>query len=370
MIYILIFSSLITLLYVIIITSFLIGWVKTKAFKPNQIEAKIPVSIIIPFRNEGENIANIIHDIINQLYPKNLIDLILVNDHSSDNSLEIANLLCLEELNFRVLELKDEEGKKAALRYGVENSHNELIITTDADCRIGEEWLETIVSFYLKYKPEIIVGPVLNNTNKGLFNAFQNLEFLSLVVSTAGAIGISKPIMANGANLAFNKKLYNEISLNENIASGDDVYLIHEAKRNYRSGIKFLKSNPAVAVTKPSKNINEFIQQRVRWSSKTINYSDIDTLIVACIVFLINLLIILILVTGIYNPFYLIVAAIIFFIKLIVDFPLLYQITRFFNRLNLMRYYLIVQIIYPFYILITVLTGIFSKRTWKGRIIK
>ena len=273
MYYLIIVLVFITALYSLIILTFTFGWIKIKPFKFNQRSSKIPVSIVIPFRNEAENVLNIIHDIKNQTYAKDDFELILVNDHSTDNSVELILTQDLDEIMVKLLNLDINEGKKAALQLGIENSNYELIITTDADCRIGKNWLEIFVDFYLKCNPNIIVGPVLYSESKRCLSHFQNLEFLSLIASTAGAIGISKPIMANGANLAFNKKVYSEINLRSKIASGDDIFLIHSTKKLNRKSIMFLKSKEALVRTASPKNIHQFIQQRIRWASKSIYYN-------------------------------------------------------------------------------------------------
>ncbi|MFC2137899.1 glycosyltransferase [Bacteroidota bacterium] len=368
--YILIAFAIISVLYFIIVFSFLIGWIKIKEFNNDMITTSIPLSIVIPFRNEKNNIEHIINDIQNQTYSKEDFELILINDHSNDSSVEVINTLELNNIKIKILNLENDKGKKAALRYGIESSNNDLIVTTDADCRVGKDWLRSIAAYYLKYKPDVIVGPVLYKEGKGFLNHFYNLEFLSLIASGAGAIGISKPIMANGANLIFDKKVYHELNLKNSIASGDDVFFIHGAKKLYKKSIRFLKSKDAVVLTNAPKNIQEFIQQRIRWSSKSVYYHDFETLLVAWVIFLFNLMIVLLVIMGILHSFSLLLALMALLAKLIIDSPLLFMSSKFFKRLDLMKSYLPAQLLYPFYIVTIIFIGIFYKKTWKERSIK
>jgi len=368
--YIIIIFAIISFLYTVIIICFTIGWIRIKPFIFKKDIPTISVSIVIPFRNEEENILNIIHDIKNQTFKNNCIELILVNDHSTDKSVEIIKKQKLGEIKSKLLNLEQNQGKKAALKLGIENSNHEIITTTDADCRVGKNWLNTIINYYMQNKPKVIVGPVLFKVRKGFLNYFQNLDFLSLIASTAGAIGIFKPIMANGANLTFEKKIFNEINLKKLIASGDDVFLIHETKKRNRNGIIFLKSNEALVITESPKNVKQLLQQRIRWFSKSKYYNDFDAIFTACTVLLFNVLIIFLLIIGIVNPIYLILSFIGFSVKLIIDFPLLLISSKFFGRIYLLKFYPVVQLIYPFYIVGIVILGIFCRSTWKGRAIK
>lgn len=370
--YIYYISAIITLCYFIVIGMLYYGWLKFKKFDDADEIYQLPISIIIAFRNEEKNLRNLIEDIRNQTYPQHLLEIILVNDHSSDNSVEIIRNLIGKSDRIKLVNLVENYGKKQALYKGIRNAANELIITTDADCRLGVNWLKTIAAFYLQHKPSMLVGPVLYDIGKGIFKKLQALEFMSLVGSTAGAIGIKKPIMANGANLAFEKKTYLEHvdRVINSSTSGDDVFLLHAIKKENNNEIRYIKSVEAAVYTEPAKNLADFINQRGRWVSKSKYYDDRDTILIAITVFSINLLVVVLLISTLLNSKFLNFLIIVYCVKTIVDFPILFSVARFYKQSKLLKWLIPLQIIYPFYVVLSSIYGLIGDVNWKDRKIK
>ena len=153
--------------------------------------------------------------------------------------------------------------------------------------KMKNKWLLTIVSFYETKKSKMIVGPVLINSGERIFAQMQSLEFLSLVGAGAGAIGIHKPIMCNGANLAYEREIFLENSddLLTKFASGDDVLFMLKLKKRFRNDISFLKSMEATVFSKAQFSLYDFYQQRKRWISKSRAYNDLDVILTAILVF-------------------------------------------------------------------------------------
>lgn len=369
MIYIYCTAFIFFCIYGFIIINFYYGWKNIRPFSRKNLQLNFPVSIIIPFRNEEKKIDYVIQDILNQEYPAHLYEIILINDHSTDES--VAKIQAIEDKNktLKILHLSGGEGKKQAIKYGIDYSSHNLVITTDADCRINKHWLSTIVSFYLQNKSKVIIGPVLFEEERNFFSKLQSIEFLSLVASSAGAVGVGKPIMANGANLIFEKQLYYEVysKLINEIASGDDVFLIHEVKKKYRNEIKYLKSVDAAIYTQAQKTLRGFINQRIRWAGKSVFYHDNYTIVVSLIVFIINSFLFLFTISGFFKFELLFPALILYIFKSIIDFPLLYKFSNFFKKRKILRYFLLAQLIYPFYIVIITILGLLSNTSWKGR---
>ena len=153
-------------------------------------------------------------------------------------------------------------GKKSALKTGVEVSENELIITTDADCRFNRSWISTIVSFYEEKKPHLIIGPVMIESKTDFFQRFQELEFLSLQAITAGTAAMEEPVMCNGANLAFQKEIWlkHHKEIKEDIQSGDDIFFLQSLKKEKGSKICWLESDDALVRTCPSDSLLAFLK--------------------------------------------------------------------------------------------------------------
>ncbi|OFX20668.1 MAG: hypothetical protein A2041_12970 [Bacteroidetes bacterium GWA2_31_9b] len=354
------------LIYALVILAFATGWVKIKTFTSKTTYQYPKVSIVIAFRNEEENISQLLHSLFAQTYPKDKTEIILVDDHSSDNTVEIIE----SNTDFAIQLVKlpeNQTGKKAALAYGINLSTAEIIITTDADCTMSENWVLSLVNYYLINKPKLLVAPVLFSPAKSMFQKFQSLEFLSLIGSGAGAIGIGRPIMCNGANLLFEKSLYESALLENNYVSGDDIFLLLSAKKKHRKEILFIKSADALVYTKPTQTINDFFKQRIRWTSKSKAYRDFDIVFTAISVAFTNLMLAFTLIASAFNREFLFYFLVMFLIKSIADIMLLVPVTLFFKQQNLMWWFVALQTIYPFYIVFTTLAGIFGKFTWKSR---
>ena len=356
-------------IYFFLILWFYHGWNKTPVYQTGKLPDSIEISVIVAFRNELKSLSELIKDLMNQNYPVHNLEVILVDDHSTDGSFELVRNLTEQNPYFKLIK-NSGNGKKQALSEGIDYSSGELIVTTDADCRMGKNWLETIAAYYLDNKPDMILGPVLPVVNKGFFSEFVALEHFSLIGATAGAAGINHPIMNNGANMAFQRSSLDSIPdpfLTE-IPSGEDVFFMLNLKKISKSKINFLKSNKAVISTKMPSGINEFWQQRLRWVSKSKYYHDADIIISAAIVWWISFLMFATLMAGIFNPVYFLVYTFLFIMKSIPDYLLLSKVLAFFNRPGLIKHFILLQIIYPFYVTLTGIFGlIFVKFRWKDR---
>jgi len=367
----LLLNIIIGFLYVFLITLFIIGWLKIHSFKSNKnFVSDIKISIIVAARNEENNIKNLIEDIINQDLSKDLYELIIINDFSEDDTKHIIEKYSENYHNILLLN-SDSKGKKAALQTGISQAKGQLIATTDADCRIGNEWLSTIYSYYKKYNPKMIVAPVAFFQKDKLlsFNNLQALEFLSLIISGAGAIGLHKPIMCNGANLIFEKKVYEQLNdpFSNKYASGDDMLFMLKIKKLYPKKILFLKSQKAIVYTYAQKTLKSFVNQRIRWTSKSKAYKDFDLIFTSILILTINLLLFINLIISIFNINYFSNFLIILLIKSIPDFIFLLVTSNFFSSKKLLILFVPLQLFYFIYIVIIGFIGNFAKFKWKNR---
>jgi len=365
--------SLLVVLYISIIIAYIYGFIKIKHFKfgtvNNKLDNKIYLSIIIPFKNEEQNLSFLIENLKNQSLNKSHFEILFINDNSSDNSEIIVKEQIKDIPNFKLINQKPNlKGKKNALKTGVSNAIGELIVTSDADCSHQKDWLQQILYFHLKYKPKMIIAPVLMK-GQNFFEKMQSLEFLSLIASTAGAAGIKHPIMCNGANLAFEKDVFFEFddALKSEETSGDDVFLLHNIKKKYPKKIKYLKTNDTIVFTDAQSTLKSFFKQRIRWASKSKSYFDFDTILSSVIVLFINILIIALLTASFFNlnAFYVFIP--VFSLKILFDFTLLFLAAHFFKQKGLLKYFPLLIIFYPFYIVFTAIFSVFVKEVeWKS----
>lgn len=366
------------IVYVFIIGMYTVGWFRLKTEIHNDSTPNSFVSIIIPCRNEESNIENLLGDLVQQDYPENSFEILVVDDNSTDNTINKVNAFVSQKYrpSIKLIQINEDNQqvafKKKAINLAIEASSGDLIITTDADCRMGKKWLKSVVDYYETKKPKMIVGPVSFHNEKTWFEKAQTVEFLSLIGITAGAINIGRPIMCNGANLAYEKSSFHEVGGfgNDNFSSGDDVFLLLKIKKRFgNKSVKFLKNENAFVYTDAKKSLTEFIHQRTRWASKNKGY-NLKILTVSFTVFMMNFLLAAGLIWGIFDLKLLCNIIIIYFIKLLIEIPVLLGIVSFAHRQRLLLNALPLIWLYPVYIIITGTMGIVSSYQWKGRTVK
>lgn len=360
---------LFSLLYFVIITVFTFGW-----FTINKNSAVVhtghkKVSVVVAVRNEAENIEELLNALLHQTYNHELFEIIIVNDHSEDDTVKIIERFSASnpKLNLICLHTKD-DGKKEAVSLGIDNAKNNLIITTDGDCIPGKQWISRITGYFEKYTPLILLGPVVYSDKEGLLQKFFDLDFMSLVASGAGSAGAGLPFMGNAANMAFDKRVFDNDNLQKGFASGDDVFLIHAVKKKFgRKSIHFLKDNQALIYTQPPANRKMFFNQRLRWASKAKGYNDAWSLTVSLIVLLFNLGLASLVFAGFFWNWMWAVWLLFTILKTLIDFPLLSGYAEFTGKSKQLIFFWPFEIFYPFYIVTAGIGSLFFKFSWKGR---
>jgi len=374
------FTFLISLGYATTIGIYIFFWKKTPTFfVPKNFEPKTTITVIIPARNESQNIAACINAISANSYPKNLYEIIVVDDFSTDDTVQIANALKLE--NVRVVELKDflpsqinTPYKKRAIQIAIGSAKGELIVTTDADAISQSEWLKTIAAYYTLENKKFIAAPVnfFNETNS--LQKFQSLDYIGMMGVTAAGVMGNFTHICNGANLAYQKELFFAVDGFNNIdhvASGDDVLLMQKIAHYINTDtIGFLKNYNAVVFTNAETTWKNFVQQRRRWASKSSSYNEGITLLQLALVYLMSLIILFNFLLIFFFPTHY-ALCLPLLIKSISDFIFQNLLVRYFKRRDLMRYFFRSELIHIFYIVyVGTLSQLKKTYAWKGRITK
>jgi cellulose synthase/poly-beta-1,6-N-acetylglucosamine synthase-like glycosyltransferase len=363
--------SLAALPYAGLIGLFTFGWYRKKSPpEKKKDEISIKVSVIVAARNEEECILDLLNDLDAQDYPSSLFEVLVVDDHSIDHTIEIIRN-SIDGRNFdgfKLIKNEDGIGKKAAITAGISKATGDLILLTDADCRLGPDWVSAMVSHFQDEKKMMIFGPVAYFTGEGLLNRFQSLEFSGLMASGAGAALAGRPFMCNGANLAYRKEAFLKVrgyEGNEEFISGDDVFLMHKIKEKYGSDAIGVDINRNTIVrTSPAPGFRAFFNQRIRWASKTRGYRDSLATITAITVFLFNFSIVAVFFAGFFLPTLFLLYFNFIILKSIIDLPLIYGVTGFNKERGLMMWYLPFQVIYPLYIVVAGFWSLFGKKKW------
>lgn len=369
------FLLIIILVYVATIAQLIVGFHKIKSFEllASETNPKTFFAIVVPFRNESKHLPVLLNSIKNLNYPADLFEIILIDDGSEDDSVRQVYHWRMENGVFQTTLLENirlsNSPKKDAITRAIPIIKNQWVVTTDADCTVPENWLKTLDAYIQHHNVKMIAGAVVYDVQRSFLQHFQQLDLASLQGTTIGSFGMQLGFMCNGANLCYTKSLFEELhgfSGNNQLASGDDVFLLQKAVRKYPEQVHYLKSKAAIVHTKPLRSWRALFSQRVRWASKTSAYDSLFGKDLAVIVFMANLTLILsfILCVAGCTPWW--TVGVLFLLKFSVDYSLLYQSNRFL-RSKRMWYVLSSSIVYPFFCVAVAMASWFGSYEWKGR---
>jgi cellulose synthase/poly-beta-1,6-N-acetylglucosamine synthase-like glycosyltransferase len=368
-----IFLLLALLVYFGVILLFTAGWYRLgRSGRTRPADPGYPrVSVIVAARNEEDAVMTLLEDLEQQDYRD--MQVILVDDGSTDGTLRrVQEFLATKgagNMSIYPNNAHDGQGsKKAAIDHGISLADGQVILLTDADCRVAPGWAAAMAKHFADPEVKMVAGPVMYIDLKSITDRFEALEFLGLVASGAGAAGAGVPFMCNGANLAYRRKTFHEVagfSGNEHYRSGDDVFLMHKVKQRYgSSSIRFATNREAIVGTRPAGSFRAFLRQRARWASKTTGYRDLMAIFTAVSVFLLNVSLLAALLGGFFHPPLFLVFLASILLKTWIDLPLLLGITGFTRQKSLLKWILLFQAAYPLYITSAGLWSFFRKKNW------
>jgi cellulose synthase/poly-beta-1,6-N-acetylglucosamine synthase-like glycosyltransferase len=372
--------ALIGLAYAVLIGLYTYWFLRIKHFQPKKLlPARCFFSIIIPARNEALVIKDCLKKIQAQNYPRDLFEVIVVNDHSSDDTAALVQELQTSFDGLYLIHLADfisgniNAYKKRAIEIAAAQAKGDWIVTTDADCEVLPNWLNNLDQFIQINNSVLVAAPVMFSNNKPWLGIFQILDFMSLQGITAAAVAAGYHSMCNGANLAYSKKAFYQVDQFKGIdhlASGDDMFLMYKIKKQFPNQLGFLFSKDVIVTTAPMDNWKGFFNQRIRWASKAESYSERSIFWVLLLVYLFNAGLLVGLITGFFiEGFYPIMGALLL-LKIFVELIFLIPVARFFNNQLLLLLFPFMQ---PFHIVYTVVAGWlgkFGSYEWKGRVVK
>jgi len=379
---ILVVVSAVAAMYLLMVLYFFVYWLKQPHFVPSAKSKEVTVTIVVPVRNEEKNIRACIEHLFNQNYPKHLYEVIVVDDYSIDDTRKIVR-----ELNFPALRLFDlqqylsdrgekKPNKKEAISIGIKNAQGDIIITTDGDCIRGENWLPTMVSFFVENNYKLVTAPVLVKPAYTPLQLLQQADVMTLMGITGATIAAGKPTMCSGANLMYAKETFRELEGfkgNNDVPSGDDIFLMQKVYEKYSNGIGFVKHFDAVVFTQPEKGLFNFFGQRIRWVSKSAGYAGWWVKLQLFFAYMFNLLVVGAVAFSIYGFVQtrqltaLLPGAIALGTKLFSDFLFCVPIFSFFKKLWLLLLLPFLEILHIFYIVVIGLLSLSGRYRWRGR---
>jgi cellulose synthase/poly-beta-1,6-N-acetylglucosamine synthase-like glycosyltransferase len=366
---------LVTVLFLLIYTGLIFyyyfHWKQLPFFKKEKLRADTFISVIIAARNEEQSLPLLLKALTEQTYPRHSFEVIVVDDFSTDKTKEAITPYLKEAVKIIQPEVDaTASSKKKAIETGIKNAKGELMLITDADCIPQPQWMEIMHSFYKQTNAVFIAAPVRFSSNSTVLQIFQALDFMTLQGITAASVQANFHTMCNGANLAYTKEAFLNVNGFEgidNVASGDDMLLMHKIWRNNKPGVLYLKSKEAIVTTKPMNTWKELISQRKRWASKTTYYEDKRILWVLVFIYLFNCLFLVLLMAALINPTFWILPVTYLIFKTVVELFFINSIATFYEQKKLLIYFPFLQ---PLHIVYTIVIGLISqlgKYQWKGR---
>ncbi|MEZ4817395.1 MAG: glycosyltransferase [Flavobacteriaceae bacterium] len=357
------------------------GWIfygskKLNTFSPKDTLQKTTFSIVIPFRNEEKNLPILIQSLLKLTYDVTKFEILLVDDESSDASVEIIKEgLKDSDISFHILTNKrySNSPKKDAISQAIKKATHEWIVTTDADCQVPTAWLSLLDAFIQKSDSKMVCMPIVFEQATTVLHQFQFFDWLSLQAVTKGGFGNLKPLLCNGANLAYKKNTFFEVAGfidNDEHASGDDIFLMEKIKTLYPKKIHFLKNTLATVTTQCVGSWKDVVQQRIRWASKTKYLKNTIVTLLGGITFIANLSFLLTLLCCFIFPLKIEYFITLMALKIIIDSSILISEAQFHRQKINFLHLLLSALIYSAITVWVVFKSMNGAYEWKGRSFK
>lgn len=368
-------AYLFTGVYLVILAYIIKGWAALKTPPMPQYTPHTKVTVLIAARNEEDNIRATIEDLLAQDYPKALTEIIIVDDHSTDATAAIISSYA--DRGITLLQLHEDQPlnsyKKKAIAGAIKRSTGDLMVATDADCRMGSRWLSVVVGYFEANNLLMISSPVTYFEEQGAFERLQTLEFSYLIGMGAAFIGNNRASTCNGANLAYRKDIFYEVggfTGIDDLASGDDELLLQKVAARFPGRIGFLKNREAIVYTHAKHNLQSFLNQRRRWASKSTKYKDKRIIALAVSIWFFNVLLIVNALLGFYNAcfFRLFLAQLL--VKSVFEIIFILPVLAFLRRKKLIGLFIILAPMHIIYLVYVGIRGNTGKYAWKGRMVK
>ena len=339
------------------------GLLFRKPLKTNHTDIPL-VSVVIAARNEENNISYLLKDLINQSANKNNYEVIIANDRSNDKTKNIIDQFSSKNSFIKSIHIDKKHKmtpKKYALTKAIENSRGEIILTTDADCRVPRDWVNNMAQLVQNYDG-IVIGYSKIESMKSFLNEFQKIDFLGIMAANAGLLTHGIVCSGSGQNLAYKKEDFQNINgFNpvKDLVSGDDMYLVQ--KISSIKGAVFNYDPSSFVSTLPKNSITSYLNQRIRWSSNSkLNlWSNPQFFVFLLSAFMANCSIMF----GLIYPSG--VSILLFLIKFFLEAFVIFIGTKFFLTPISSLTYIIWNVIQPVYIPIMGVAGLIGKYSWK-----
>ena len=353
-----------TLAYFIVLLLVINGLLGLKPKPPKKDEF---VTVIISFRNEASSIADLLKSFMKLTYPIELYEVIFVNDGSTDGGEKLIESELDQQTHWHLMSIDKKpehlRGKKFGLTKAIERSKGEIILTTDADCEVSPNWIQTMLGC-LTSEIGVVLGHSIIHERVTFFHRFISFDGLfGSAIAAAGAF-YNKPPHSSGRNLMFRKRAFFDVKGYSNkghVDSGDDFFLSQAIREKTDWEFDFCLDPDAYVFTKAYPFGKEFLHQQIRRKSKTI-YHTAPFFLVSLGILLHIIGFPLFVLSGVIS---MLAKLAILIAKISLEIWAISVATRKFHLLHLMKYYPIMAVLYPAFILLFSIAGSFKLYRWK-----
>ncbi|MBN2090448.1 glycosyltransferase [candidate division KSB1 bacterium] len=337
---------------------------------PRQFNFEPVVSIIVAARNEILNLPICLDSLLKLDYPPEKLEIILVNDHSIDSTLDIMNAYARQNSIFRVYSVDQVSsklsGKANAVAFGISKSRGEIIILTDADCQVPAEWVREYVS-YFDQDIGLVAGITLLDSRKEkgkISGKIQSLDWLYLL-----SIGISSarnriPLSCVGNNVAFRRNVYDQIGgfTQLGFSITEDFALLNAIIKLSNWKVRFSFSRKLLVLSQPIYQIRELFHQRKRWASGSQFVRFFGKLLI-----LIGGLAHIFLPLSLFDSNLVLPGLAGILTIVLFDFLFLWRTTHLLNRKDLLKFFLLFEVYFFIYTTFFAFALLLSRKVqWKG----
>lgn len=366
--------------YCLVMLSYQYWFRQLVAFETWQLPPVTTFTIIVPARNESANLPDLLVSLVSLDYPLGLWELIVVDDHSTDDTACIVSDFGNAYPNIQVIKLQDQVGdqrlnayKKKAIDVAISKAKNEWIVTTDADCTVPKTWLKNLDAYIQLNEKVVFVGaPVAFTNDRTLFQEFQYLDFMGLQGITAAASKAGGHPMGNGANLAYKKSTFHAVggfTGIDDVASGDDMLLMGKIDAFFPGRSGYLFHIGSVVETKPMDTLSGFLWQRIRWASKTHKIKDPKVKAILWAVLLFNMSLTAMPFLMVFDDKILAYWLLSLALKTVLEASFAVAIAKFFQT-KLKWWFILFQLPHILYTSVSGFFGLIGKYQWKNRSVR
>jgi cellulose synthase/poly-beta-1,6-N-acetylglucosamine synthase-like glycosyltransferase len=328
------------------------------------------VSVVVAAKNESGSIGACLEALLSQDYPSEGYEIVVVDDGSTDATAEIVKGFAQENPNLKLLNAHNGDNhlraKKRALQRGIENSHGDIILITDADCLPTSTWIRAMIRHF---EPDVglVVGQV-RHAGSSFWQRLCALERLSVAAVAAGAIGLGRGLTAIGSNLGYRRRVFQDVNGFKNLSaplSGDDDLFVQLVSRKTRWRLRYAFGPQAAVTTELPANLSQFVAQQRRRASKG-QYYPLWLQAILAEVWLMNLALAVTLPFSLGHPTAYFLPLIAFAGKALGESLILIKVSQLFKTRGLLRFFPLAAILHIPYFLVFSIWGTLGGYRWKG----